>query len=223
MVKYNHALGIRSINRKGKQKRFKPLKASYVNEYWHCDITRIKTADSITHFYYSIKDNYSKKELAWYLHHRVDTNITKLLIKKACVRAFGGYNNIPLTKLVSDGGSENTSYTMRQFINDNQVNIQHLIALKDIVQSNSMIEAHFKQLKSGFLHHKNITNRKELMRHLHFHHHEYNEIKPHSTLGIYTPNEVYSGKDPKKNFSKRFKQAAKQRRAQNRANGCGIC
>lgn len=220
--KYNHALKIR-LPRGKFVKKYVPLKASFVNEYWHCDISRITTGDTQKHYYYSIKDNFSKKELAWYLHHRVDTNITKLLIKKACIKAFGNCNNTPLTKLVSDGGPENTSYTIRDFIQDNQVNIQHFIALKDIMQSNSMIEAHFKQLKSGFLKHKDIPNRKELFKLLVFHHHEYNEIKPHSALGIYTPNEVYKGQNTETNFSMRFKQAAKDRRAYNRSRGCGKC
>lgn len=221
--RYNSLFNFRDTKRSRKIRKYKPLIAKRINQYWHMDITRIVTLDGEVHYYYALMDNYSRKILAWFLHHRVEGKVTALLIKKACLRAFGNTMPDQTVKLISDEGTENTSLAVREFIENTKYNIQHLIARKDIVQSNSMVEAIFRGTKSGYLDYKELNTGKVLFRELCLRDCEYNQVKPHSRHLIYTPNEVYHGKNLITDFKQIYAQAAEDRRDYNRNNGCGKC
>lgn len=67
--------------------------------------------------------------------------------------------------------------------------IQHLVAQKDIVLSNSMIEAANKQLKCRFLYHQHIPDHEHLKQFVQQAVHDYNN-RPHHNLNGLTPIEV---------------------------------
>ena len=126
-------------------------------------------------------------------------------------------------RLITDGGPENDNQTIKNFIYNAQIEIKHQIALKDIVQSNSMVEATYRWLKSSFLYGKKILNAVELEKYLQFYFYDHDEIKPHSTHRIYTPNEVYNGANPAISLTEVYQIASKNRRITNLASRCKIC
>jgi putative transposase len=95
-------------------------------------------------------------------------------------------------QLLSDGGSENVNMTVSNFTSSNH--IKHLIAQKDVVFSNSMIEAINKIIKHQFLHHKEIPDGKQLTYVLEQIILVYNNIRPQMSLHGNTPIETFQGK-----------------------------
>jgi hypothetical protein len=91
------------------------------------------------------------------------------------------------------------------------------------IQSNSMVEATYRWLKSSFLYGKKILNAVELEKYLQFYFHDHDEIKPHSAHKIYTPNEVYNGANPTISLTEMYQIASKNRRITNLASRCKIC
>ena len=219
--RYNKMLGIRKSILKWKKPAYTPLRANCVNQIWHADITVFKTLDGIRHFIYTIKDNFSRKTLVWEVADRVCANIRMKTIQKAIDFAFS--HQKASVRLITDGGPENDNLTMKDFIINAQVDINHQIALKDIVQSNSMAESSYLSLKQYYLYGKLIHNRDQLIKELEFYFNDHDFKKPHSAHKIYTPDEVYNGADPSVLLTPQYKEAARKRRDFNRNNGCGMC
>jgi len=96
--------------------------------------------------------------------------------------------------LIVDGGSENNNSIVDEYISSVPVN--KLIAQKDIIFSNSMVESVNKIIKyrSLFLH--NIPDINSLKKHLEEFIPVYNNIRPHVSLNGLTPNEVLTGFNP---------------------------
>lgn len=98
--------------------------------------------------------------------------------------------------------------------------IQHLIAQKDIVQSNSMIEAANKQIKYRFLYHQTIATFDELENYVQLSVDDYNN-RPYTSLNGLTPKEVISGKLPASvNYYEQTKQATQHRIIENKKATC---
>ena len=219
--RYNHLFGIRKSISRFKKENYKPLRASSVNEIWHADITVFKTLDGIKNYIYTVKDNFSRKTLVWKITGCVCAQTRLETILKALNFAFADGNGS--VRLITDGGPENDNHTIQDFIVNAQVDIQHQIALRDIVQSNSMVEASYRCLKSHFLYGKQIHNTKELEKFIGFYFHEHDFIKPHAAHKIYTPDEVYNGADVGISLTPLYQLAAQKRRLVNKNSGCGGC
>jgi hypothetical protein len=127
---------------------------------------------------------------------------------------------LPLQQLVTDGGPENDNFTVKNFLNENGV--KHSIALRDIAQSNSMMEAFYSTAKYRYLYQQRIENGTELKEVFEKFLDEYHYKKPHYALGIYTPSEVLLGQNKLVNFREIFAQAAAQRRQRNRSSSCSL-
>ncbi|MBL1280012.1 MAG: transposase family protein [Fluviicola sp.] len=225
--KYNKLLMIRKgLFKTGKKPSYSPLRAAYVNEIWHADITVFKTLDGIRHFIYTVKDNFSRKTLAWKLASKVSANIRMETIKDALEFTFGSKAQSSL-RLITDGGPENVNATIREFTikagQNCQVDINHQIALKDIEQSNSMVEASYLTLKSRYLYTKQIHNGDQLLKELEFFFEDHDNVKPHYAHKIYTPNEVFYGADPNISLSEVYAVARQKRREVNKISNCGVC
>lgn len=214
---YNKLLKIRLYSKKGKKPSRNPIRATAVNQIWHADITVFKTLDGIKHYIYTVMDNYSRFIHAWHIDTVVSANIRLQTIKDAIQNAFGN-QFVDNLQLVTDGGPENDNLTIKEFIKHSSIN--HTIALKDIEQSNSMMEAFYHTAKYRYLYLQTIQNKKEL--HLKFEEmiNEYHFLKPHYALGIYTPNEVKNGADVKISHRDTYVQAARKRRETNRNANC---
>jgi hypothetical protein len=119
------------------------------------------------------------------------------------------------------GGPENDNMTLKEFMRENQAFIKHDIALKDIIQSNSMMEAFYSTVKYRYLYLQHIHNGTELLTAFKALIQEYQFEKPHYALGIYTPSEVLSGQNPTQKFTEIYKEAAIKRREVNKL-GCEL-
>jgi putative transposase len=93
-------------------------------------------------------------------------------------------------KFLTDGGSENVNHIVSNFINSPDIPIKHIVAQKDVVYSNSMIEAINKIIKHQFLHPKEITNGNQLTNIMTYTILIYNTIRPQMSLGGNTPKET---------------------------------
>jgi transposase-like protein len=216
--RYNKILGIRKKKKKTKKPLGEPLRASRPNEIWHADISEFRTEDGRKNYIYAVIDNFSRKILAWDVAHRVSGHISKRLLRQALKK-----NNISDLQYVTDGGPENTSKTVYEFIRSIHLPIVHKIALRDIVQSNNMIESVFRTMKSTCLRLQNIRNRRHLIKTMRWFVYEYNELKPHHSQIYYTPSEIYAGKTDTVDVENIYKKAYRNRLDQNRNCACKVC
>ncbi|HEY1038167.1 MAG TPA: DDE-type integrase/transposase/recombinase [Bacteroidia bacterium] len=218
---YNQLLAIRNSTVIGSKKKHKPLVAERVNQIWHADITVFKTLDGEKHYIYTVMDNYSRYIHSWRIETVVSAKIRLETIHDSITSAFQGreFQNL---QLVTDGGPENDNQTLKAFMDQHQTSIHHTIALRDIVQSNSMMEAFYRTTKYQCLYLKQIPNCKQLMSEFESWINEYNNQKPHYALGIYTPYEILNGHDKCESFSERMKLAAQNRREFNRNASCKV-
>lgn len=127
-------------------------------------------------------------------------------------------------QFLTDGGTENINHTVSNFIDSSDVPIDHVIAQKDVVFSNSMIEAFNKVIKHQFLFHNEITSREELKKCLKQAVTSYNTVRPQMSLGGNTPIETYQGKPIQLTQYKTDIELQKGiRRLENRGNACNLC
>jgi putative transposase len=216
---YNQLLKIRSHTRKGIKPKRVPLRATCVNQIWHADITVFKTLDGTKHYIYTLMDNYSRYIHSWYIDTFVSATIRLKTIRDALKNAFKN-ESIGKLQLVTDGGPENDNLTIKEFIQT--TNINHTIALRDIKQSNSMMEAFYRISKYHYLYLKQILNGNQLKLEFQQWIQQYNYQKPHYGLGIYTPAEVINGVALLNNHRNTFIEAAKNRREINKRSSCSL-
>jgi putative transposase len=135
------------------------------------------------------------------------------------------YNLAGMEKTVSlivDDGPENKG-EVTEFVMQPGVNIEKLIAQKDIIFSNSMIEAANKHLKYGYLFTRDFHNPAELFRNFGDIVFDYNS-KPHYALYGLSPSEAAAGIIPDKHlFSSEIETARIMRKAENMTMECPEC
>jgi putative transposase len=214
---YNKLLQIRKHAKKGRKPSYTSLKAQEPNQIWHADITVFKTLDGIKHYIYTVMDNYSRFIHSWRIEPIVSAKMRLETIQEAITNAFGE-NTFENLQLVTDGGPENDNQTIKEFINQSSIN--HTIALRDIVQSNSMMEAFYRTTKYQWLYLRKIEDGTQLNKEFESWINEYNNEKPHHALGIYTPHEILKGNDKQESFTQRMKLAAQKRREINKNASC---
>lgn len=214
---YNQILKIRTSPEKGEKPKNPPLKASSVNQIWHADITVFKTLDGVKYYIYTVMDNYSRYVHSWRIETVVSGAIRTQTIRDAIKNAFGEKSFEDL-QLVTDGGPENDNQSMKEFIQS--VKINHTIALKDVVNSNSMMEALYSIAKYRYLYLHQIKDYDDLVRIFTAFIQEYHFERPHYALGIYTPSEVLNGAYLSISHKNTYAEAARKRREINRNSNC---
>ncbi len=119
---------------------------------------------------------------------------------------------------------KNVNHTVSSFINDNEIPIQHLIAQKDIIYSNSMIKSVNKVIKHQFLFPKTTADKNELEQLLSESVNTYNTIRPQFSLGGNTPKETFTGTVIQfSKYSQKFKEQLQIRRKHHQNNQCSHC
>lgn len=197
------------------------------NELWCADVTIFKTSDGVKHYIHFLIDHYSKKILSY----KVEKSSSAKTIKELLQEAFIKYrpNNL---QFLTDAGTENVNNTVSSFLNSLVFPIKHLIAQKDVVFSNSMLEALNKVIKHQFLHPKQIGCESQLLKVLEISVPTYNNIRPQWSLGGNTPDETFDGvKIDFTRFSAHFAAHKALRIAQNKQlfnssqgkNSCKLC
>jgi putative transposase len=210
---------IMGLSRKSKRNHrpTKGLKSSKVNEYWNADITLYTTADNVRQCIYLVMDHFSKKILTFKVGDKVCSVIRTETFKNA-VDSFLKQNSQEMTTLVVDGGPENCNANVDGYLESVKNILRKVVALKDIIPSNSPVEALDKVLKNNYLNKMSLANKEALIKVLKEVVEDYNN-RPHGSLLGFTPNEVYQNEKPE--ISMNFHQARQNRKNYNR-NFCCI-
>jgi putative transposase len=185
----------------------------------HADLTLFRTADNVKSYIYLIQDNFSRAILAARVSTQYKASIT--LQNIAQVRQqFLQPAGIDHCQLITDSGVENFGVAGDYTRDARSPSIQHLVAQRDIVFSNSMIEAANKQLKYRFLYHQHIPNHEQLKQFVQQAVHDYNN-RPHHNLDGLTPLEVLHGaRIDKAAQSHEIRLAQQQRLQKNKQEKC---
>ncbi len=157
----------------------------------HVDVMIQRLQDNTKAYIYMIQDNFSRMILCYKVALQCSAGFVLENLKEVNDKYIIP-NALSDCKLISDDGSENHSIA-REFCTTNF--IKHLIAQKDIVQSNSMIEAANKQIKYRFLYHQTICTFEELKNYMQLAVEDYNN-RPYDALNGLTPTEVMNGQLP---------------------------
>ncbi len=198
------------------------LRATCPNEYWQIDATVIRLTTGIRIYLQAVIDNFSRTILAWRVSDKLSSATTRELLIEASgnlPRAAANANVL----VVTDGGSENFG-EVDQLLEDSS-SLSRVLAQVDIVCSNSLIEAFWRQLKHAWLFLNTLDSTVAVRRLVAFYVREHNEKIPRSVLGGRTPDEVYFGREEKllERLSEQRKRARRVRGAANRAANCHRC
>ena len=180
----------RPVPHKHKKKPPEGYKTEKPNEAWHIDVSEIKVSETKKYYFQAVLDNFSRCILAWLISDEISAKNTLGLIKEAknfCLEKLSSNGN----KVITDGGSENTAHIVTKYIYGE--NLTHLVARRDIVFSNSMIEVFFRSLKHHFLFNQKIKSKEHLVKKVSFYVKQHNEVIPKPFLNNATPLESYTG------------------------------
>jgi putative transposase len=220
------------LKRKKKRKVIKiyddGVRATAPNEKWHADITEFKTADGNIAYIYLVMDNFSRFITSWRIADHI-CGKTRLETFTETIELAGikpikrRSSKRKLTELIVDGGSENNNKVVKSYIKDYP--ISKVVALKDILKSNSMIESVNKIIKYDYLYPKQIQDINQLTNYFrNFVIPDYNEIRPHGSLHGLTPLEAYAGKQVNfKKIREKMIEAYHQRINYNQTHQCLGC
>ena len=159
----------------------------------HADITTLKTLDNKRHYIYLLIDNFSRRVLSYEIRDRVSGLVTAKTIYEAYNAALNIESQAIDVKLIVDGGPENNNIHVDGFINQSSINIEKLVALRDIDKSNSMIEALNKTLKYHYIFPTKPKDITQLKRTINYFIEDYNFNRPHGSLNGLNPDEAYNG------------------------------
>lgn len=222
--KYANLVSDRILKRKGKKPALK-LIATRIFEYIHIDTTLIQTTDDGTIRAVVIKDNFSKT----ILHQGIVENGNSTWIAKLLKETFTKYNLFSkqeLTTIISDGGAENKGEVLQwiESLNGDRVK-KETARTKEFLYTNNEIESVFHIFKHEYLPNENIANKEQAQIYLQgFQDYNNNERYPIALHG-FTPQEVFDGSIPNKDYFKsEILQATKIRYQKNKTGKfCDVC
>lgn len=162
------------------EQKFNPPKP---NQVWASDITYIKISGGFAYLCV-IMDLFSRKIIAYKVHHKMDSDFIIQTLKDALNRRKP--NNSILFH--SDRGSQYTSSSFRKFCDDN--NIIQSFSKKGYPWDNSVMESFFKYAKQEEFSRRSFINISEVkMAAFEYIEGFYNSRRPHSANQMLTPNE----------------------------------
>ena len=153
------------------------------NLVWASDFTYIKAGGK---WYYLcvIIDLFSRKVISWHISGKPDVNLVLTAFRKAYER-----RNSPSGLMFhSDRGSQYTAFSFRQLLDS--LNVVQSFSQKGYPYDNACCECFFKYLKKEEINRRTYHSLQELQLSV-FSYIEgfYNSKRPHSSLGMLTPNE----------------------------------
>jgi putative transposase len=199
------------------------VRADFPNEKWHADITEFETVDGKTSYIYLVVDNFSRYIISWRIADAISAKIRLDTFKDAIQKAGILIDDEQTTELIVDRGTENNNKRVETFIE--KYPVEKVVALKDIMQSNSMVESINRTIKYDYLFPRQIRNRTHLKNHFKtFVIPDYNDKRPHGALNGLTPQEAYKHKVVKsKKMRIKMIEAYKERICFNQTNECAGC
>lgn len=206
-----------------KKKNFKlGIRADSPNQWWHADITIIKTLDGAKNYLYLIVDNYSRFVINWRLEKKISKQIRLETIKEAYYKYKP--NNNEHINLMVDGGTENNNIIVDEFIAKEEILMKKWIAMLDIDFSNSVVEAENKLIKYRYLFRKEYNGYDDLLPDMEKIIQDYNFNRPHVSLNGLTPYEANCGKKVDFGYSEAEKAEIKRNRViANKLEACKNC
>lgn len=165
------------------------VRACEPDELWHIDTTVIKLIDGTKVYLHAVIDNFSRRILAWRVAERLEVASTVAILREAARRAVSA-DNIPT--LVADAGVENVNTDVDGLIECGL--LSRVLALKDVMFSNSMIEAWWRTLKYQWLFLNVLHSAATVRRLVAFYVEAHNTEIPHSAFRGQTPDEIYYGR-----------------------------
>ncbi|MBK23236.1 MAG: hypothetical protein CME70_04445 [Halobacteriovorax sp.] len=179
--KYAREFGRRPRKKRKRKRARLGIRASRPNEIWHIDVTYFRLREGRNAYVQVVMDNYSRKIINWKVSLKKGQAMTIKNLKGVIKESQPNF-------LMSDGGGENTGGQVRQLLVGK--NITKMIARKDVIFSNSMVESFFSVLKNRFINkyqpitygrlYKKVKRAVELFNNM-----------PTSTLEGATPIEIY--------------------------------
>ena len=198
------------------------LRATRPNEFWQIDTTVIRLTTGIRIYLQAVIDNFSRRILAWRVSDMLSSATTRELLIEASKGLPDESANANVV-VVTDGGSENFG-EVEQLLEDSN-SLSRVLAQTDIVCSNSLIEAFWRQLKHAWLFLNTLDSTSAVRSLVAFYVREHNEKMPRAVLGARTPDEVYFGREENalERLSEQRKTAQRVRSVANRAASCHRC
>jgi len=216
---YCRLLGFKNLPRKKKSDDYNPIKTNQPNELWCADVTIFKTADCEKLYIHFLMDHYSKFILGYKVEKHSSGKAITQLLQEANTK-----HKPKSIQFLTDGGSENVNSSVSSYLNALPIKTRHQIAQKDVVFSNSMVEALNKTIKHEFLHPENLNTHKDFTKVLEDAIPIYNTIRPQMSLAGNTPFETYNGTTIDLNqYKTHFIEHKANRLVQNAANSCKVC
>jgi len=207
---YKYAKLLKLTRQKPQHRRKKHkigIRAEKPLQILHADMTIFRPLNNTKVYIYFIADNFSRKILNWKASLEYSAKYTFENLKEVYDANNINDNDVEIDFMVDDG-SENKA-EVDTFIKNSKIN--KVVAQKDVIFSNSMIEAVNKRIKYDFLFPTEIKDFKQTVKQLETAVEEYNN-KPYFPLHGLTPNEVFAGKLPDKTMFKNEIIKAKQLR-----------
>ena len=191
-------------------------------EYWQIDATVIRLTTGVRIYLQAVIDNFSRRILSWRVSDKLSSATTRELLVEASEGLPHAAANASVL-VVTDGGSENFGQ-VDQLLEDSN-SLSRVLAQIDIVCSNSLIEAFWRQLKHAWLFLNTLDSTAAVRRLVAFYVCEHNEKIPRSVLRARTPDEAYLGleEDLLEGLSEQRRKVLAYRSAANRAASCYRC
>jgi putative transposase len=194
------------------------IRAARPNEIWHIDTTVIRLLDGTRAYLHAVIDNFSRRILAWKVAPTLDPVCTAELLLTASA---GVVDETPT--LLTDGGVENFNSAVDKLIESGT--LRRLLAMTDIMFSNSLIESWFRSIKHQWLFLNTLDTVTAVEKLVRFYVADHNGVLPHSAFKGQTPDEMYfgTGNEIPGELDTAKKAARAERMEVNRAKSCTVC
>jgi len=194
--KYSSLLNLTLAHKPSKKKRYHiGLRANAPKKILHLDTTQIKALDGTRIFISLIIDNFSRCILGWKAS-MIKSSAFVVENLKDVILKHHMFETDQIIDLIVDGGSENMG-SVDDFLMQPKTNIRKLVAMLDIIFSNSMIESVNKKIKYEYLFTREIASFKDFLEFMPIVVENYNN-RPHSKLFGLHPIEALNGALPDK-------------------------
>jgi transposase InsO family protein len=107
-------------------------------------------------------DNFSRYITSWRMADKVCAKVRIETFEETIINAGIEPNQKEKTELIVDGGTENNNKAVTTLLQ--KYPVDKLVAMKDILKSNSMIESLNKIIKYDYLYPRNIHDQEELVK-----------------------------------------------------------
>jgi transposase InsO family protein len=196
------------------------IRASKPNEIWHIDATVIRLIDGTKAYLHAVIDNFSRRILAWMCSDRLEPGNTVTILLEAAKHVVPCAD--PPAVLV-DGGVENFNSEVDELIESGL--LERLLAMTDVMFSNSLIESWWRSLKHQWLFINSLDSVAGVEKLVAFYVREHNTEIPHSAFRGQTPDEMYFGTGDQVPDELEAARVARReaRMKENRATSCSAC